>query len=132
MCWIYKYYVIFFYFQAAVSALCWLSQFCTLKKNRNRLREYSKNSSIRHIPNSFSCEKPRTVASKFALNSGVHVEFSFGFPFHIFNFMYFCRMNLNIHQNGCRLDCVRLFAQLWSTQFCSRYADFAGLALSSL
>ena len=37
-----KYYVIFIYFQAAVSALFWLSQFCTLKKNRNRLREYSK------------------------------------------------------------------------------------------
>ena len=27
---------------AAVSALCWLSQFCTLKKNRGRLREYLK------------------------------------------------------------------------------------------
>ena len=27
---------------AAVSALCWLFQFCTLKKIRNRLREYSK------------------------------------------------------------------------------------------
>ena len=32
-CWIYEYYVVFIYFQAAVSALCWLSQFCTLKKN---------------------------------------------------------------------------------------------------
>ena len=31
-----------FYFQAAVSALFWLSQFCTLKKNRDRLRAYSK------------------------------------------------------------------------------------------
>ena len=31
-CRIYEYYVIFIYFQAAVSALCWLSQFCTLKK----------------------------------------------------------------------------------------------------
>ena len=39
-CRIYEYYVIFIYFQAAVSALCCLSQFCTLKKNRNRLREY--------------------------------------------------------------------------------------------
>ena len=27
---------------AAVSALCWLSQFCTFKKNGNRLHEYSK------------------------------------------------------------------------------------------
>ena len=27
---------------AAVSALCWLSQFCNLKINSNRLREYSK------------------------------------------------------------------------------------------
>ena len=36
-CQIYEYYVIFIYFQADVSALCWLSQFC-----RNRLREYSK------------------------------------------------------------------------------------------
>ena len=31
-----KYYVIFIYFQAAVSALCWLSQFCTLKKNQHK------------------------------------------------------------------------------------------------
>ena len=31
-CRITEYYVIFIYFQAAVSALCWLSQFCTLKK----------------------------------------------------------------------------------------------------
>ena len=36
-------YVILSHFQAAVSALYWLSQFCTLKKKiRNRLREYSK------------------------------------------------------------------------------------------
>jgi hypothetical protein len=41
-CRIYEYNVIFIYFQAAVFALFWLSQFCTLKKIRNRLREYSK------------------------------------------------------------------------------------------
>ena len=41
MCRIYKYYVIFIYFEAA--ALCWLSQFCTLKKkDRNMFREYLK------------------------------------------------------------------------------------------
>ena len=43
------------------------------------------------------------LASTFALDSGINVDFSFGFPFYIFNFMYFYRMNLNIHQNGCRL-----------------------------
>ena len=32
----------FIYFQAAVSALFWLSHFCTLKKNRDRLLWYSK------------------------------------------------------------------------------------------
>ena len=37
-----KYHVIFIYFEADVSALFWLSQFCTLKKIRNRLCEYSK------------------------------------------------------------------------------------------
>ena len=37
-----KYYVIFIYFQATVSALFCLSQFCTLKKIRKRLREYLK------------------------------------------------------------------------------------------
>ena len=38
-----KYYVIFNYFQGAVSALFWLSQFCNLKKKiKNRLPEYSK------------------------------------------------------------------------------------------
>ena len=39
MCRIYEfqsYYVIFTYFQAAVSALFCLSQFCTLKKNQNK------------------------------------------------------------------------------------------------
>ena len=32
-----KYYVIFIYFQAAVSALFWLSQFCKLKKKSKQL-----------------------------------------------------------------------------------------------
>ena len=48
-----------------------LSQFCTLKKNRNRLHEYSK---IRqfdtYLPNSFPYKKPRTLDSNL-LKEGV-------------------------------------------------------------
>ena len=71
MCRIFEYYVIFIYFQAAVSALLSVSVLY-VEKNQNKYYIIFENLTIRHIPNSFSYEKPGTLGKIELINKNLY------------------------------------------------------------